>query len=377
MARTSGKSRRRRTPDHLIRPETEYRLVVDDRSEGLRLDRFLALKMPWRSRTSVQRLLAERGVTVDGQRRRRAYRVREGDEVAIPLPPPPPEADPEALRRIPLDIIHEDEHLVVLNKRPGVVVHPVGRKRFNTLINALHLRYRRPDDPEHDVVPMLCHRLDRDTSGVLVVAKTLYARRELYFEFDRRRAVKEYLALVEGEPNDLRVVDLPIGPDPQSEIRLRRAVQPAERGGAQALTEVEALERFGDFSLVRLRPRTGRQHQLRVHMAGVGHPIVCDALYGRRRRLTQHEVDPACASDKPLLERQALHAARLVLRHPGTGKRTAFEAPLAPDMQRTLEVLRHRSARPARVGRKCRGETRGSERWPGTLWNSRSEAADS
>jgi len=346
MARTSGKTRR--SADHLIRPETEYRLVVDDRSDGLRLDRFLAQKMPWRSRTSVQRLLAERSVTVDGRRRRRAYRVREGEEIAIPLPPPPPEADPEALRRIPLDILHEDEHLVVLNKRPGIVVHPVGRKRFNTLINALHLRYRRPDDPERDVVPMLCHRLDRDTSGVLVVAKTPYARRELYFEFDRRRAVKEYLALVEGEvPPDLRAVDLPIGPDPGSEIRLRRAVRPRTGDGAPALTEIETLERFGDFTLVRLRPRTGRQHQLRVHMAAVGHPIVCDTLYGRRRRLTEHEADPACSSDKPLLERQALHAARLVLRHPGTGERTAFEAPLAPDMQRTLEVLRHRSARPA------------------------------
>lgn len=322
----------------MIQPETEWRVVVDLDSEGTRLDKFLALKLPWRSRASVRKLLEERQITIAGMPRRRSYRVKEGEEIIIPLPPPPPEADPDRLMEIPLHILHEDDSLIALNKQPGIVVHPVGRKRFNTLINALHMRYRRLDDPEKDVVPRLAHRLDRETSGVMVVAKTESARRALYFEFERKKARKEYLAIVEGHfPENIREIDLAIGQDVENEIRMKQAVRKFD--GLHAITRIEIVERLGGFTLLRLKPLTGRQHQLRVHCAAVGHPIVCDSLYGIRAKLMESDVLDD-AGDGMLLERQALHAHRITLRHPASGELVTYEAPLFEDMERTLEAMR-------------------------------------
>jgi len=340
MGREDRRRPRREVSFHLVRPEPVRRFSVRADFAGTRLDVFLARRLKWRSRTNVQRLLAEREVRVNGLRRKASYRLHEGDVVEIPLPPPPPEAF--HIHEIPLNILYEDDHLVVLNKQPGIVVHPTGRKRYNTLINALHLRYRRPDDPEHDIVPRLAHRLDKDTSGVLVVCKTSVAHRDLYFQFERGQVEKEYLAIVEGEPQSDRVhIDLPLGRDLTSEIRLKQAVRLAD--GEEAMTEVVVSARFGKFSLVVANPHTGKQHQIRVHLAAIGHPIVGDRLYGSIKEVRRSDLAVTVASaggDEVLISRQALHAQRLRLQHPATGQMVEFFAPLPSDMARLLEVLR-------------------------------------
>jgi len=322
---------------HLIRPEDTHRIRVGPECTGMRLDAFLAKKLRWRSRTSVQKLLREREILVSGQRRRASYRLREDDLIEIPLPP----ASGEALdiQKIPLDIIYEDDDIVVLNKQPGVVCHPVGRRRYNTLMNALHLRYRRPDDAEKDIVPRLAHRLDRDTSGVLLVCKTLHSRRHLYFQFEQRRVSKEYRAIVEGviRPDAVRI-DAALGKDAGSDIRLKRGVRRYD--GASAVTDVRVLERFDGFSLVSARPHTGKQHQIRVHLAHVGHPVLCDPLYGRRSRLRLCDVDAESGGEEVLIGRHALHAYSLAFRHPVSKEDIEFIAPLPEDMERTLSAMR-------------------------------------
>ncbi len=333
----SPKPRRgKEDPIHLIEPQREVELVVDAPGEGMRLDAFLAVRLKWRSRASVQRMLEERRVTVNGERHRRTYRVKAGDSITIPLPEPPPEAF--EIGEIPLDIIFEDEYLVVLNKQPGVVVHPTGKYRYDTLINALHLRYRRPDQPEKDVIPKLAHRLDRETSGVLIVCKTDAARRQLTRDFNVGRVRKKYVAIVEGEPKENEfTIDLPLGRDDESKDSSRQRVQ---EDGAAALTRFAVVETFGNHSFVHAFPETGRQHQIRVHLSAAGHPILCDKLYGKRRRLAEGDLKNEPGRGECILDRQALHCAEMGVNHPITGEEISFEAPLPADMSRVLSALR-------------------------------------
>ena len=343
---------KKRRPDvnRFLVKQTETPLHVEHQFSGMRLDKFVADRMSWRSRTAVRRLIDDEKVLVEGVARRASYRVKRGETVLAPLPEQP-WSKPEMIKDISLDVIYEDDAIVVLNKQPGVVVHPVGGKLFNTILNALHLRYRRPHDPQHDIIPKLAHRIDKDTSGVLVATKTDEALRRLRIEFEKKTAQKEYLAIVEGECSaELKRITLAIAKDKESKNHTKRmAVAPDEDieehedlDTAETLVEIE--ERFKGFTLLRLLPKTGRTHQLRVHLSAVGHPILCDRLYSKRAAITLKELDPESASDEIVLNRQALHAHRLRVHHPTTGEPVEFVAPLPADMRRVVDILRPHSA---------------------------------
>jgi 23S rRNA pseudouridine1911/1915/1917 synthase len=206
------------------------------------------------------------------------------------------------------------------------------------LINALHLRYRRPDDPAGDVQPKLGHRLDKETSGVLVVCKSDAARQSVSRQFERGLVRKEYLALVEGRPVPAKgTVDAPLGRALGARVALAQAVRP---DGLPALTRYEELDHGAAFALVRAMPETGRQHQVRVHLAHVGCPILCDKLYGRRSALRLAEVRPLRPGEEDglLLSRHALHAHRITLAHPATGEPLTLEAPLPEDMASVIRA---------------------------------------
>jgi 23S rRNA pseudouridine1911/1915/1917 synthase len=309
---------------------------------GMRLDAYLRRRYPWRSREVYQDMIRRGLVRLNGEARKPSTPVRWRDAVLVDF------GEPEDLRQdpasIPLDVLLEDDALLVLDKRPGIVVHPVGKSRFDTVTNALHARYRNLADPARDVVPRLVHRLDRGTSGVLLVAKTDAARRELGRQFEDREVEKEYLALALGDPRAGRgTVDLPIVPeDPPrpGKPRMRTLLRGA---GPPARTDWSVEERFGRFVLLRLVLHTGRTHQIRVHCAALGHPLACDDVYGDGRPLFPSVAAGADAPERgeePLLDRVALHSARLVFRHPVTGARVAVEAPLPADMARAVRALR-------------------------------------
>ena len=332
--------RRRRLPDKLIVPPEAETFVVEPSEAGMRLDRFLKRKLKWRSREKVQELIRGREVTADGARVDQAYHVKRGQEIRMPLPPAPDAAD--RIAEIPLDILYEDDLLVILNKQPDIVVHPTGPHRYDTLINALHLRYRNLEDPETDIIPKLSHRIDRETSGVLVACKTRRHDSGVPLVFENADVTKEYLAIAEGViESDAGVMDFPLGPAPDHKGPgpTPRAVRP---DGAAARTGCRVQERFAAFTLVELRLFTGRQHQIRVHLQAIGHSVVCDSMYGVRSRLRLSDVRPLLTGepDNVLLERQALHAWRIAFPHPATGDKVSVEAPLPEDMKRALEAMR-------------------------------------
>lgn len=264
---------------------------------------------------------------------RPASRLRAGDRVWVEVPPPV--ASRLAPEPIPLAVVYEDAHLLVVDKPPGLTVHPGAGRRTGTLVHAVLARC--PDLPGigGEDRPGIVHRLDKDTSGLLVVAKSETALRELQAQIQTRRMRREYLALVHGRvAQDAGTIDAPIGRDPLR--RTRMAIVPGGRG---AVTHYQVLERFADATLLRLRLETGRTHQIRVHCASLGHPVAGDATYGRR-------------TNPWGLRRQALHAARLLFDHPVTGAPLVFEAPLPEDMARALAQLRSReTGAAARAGR--------------------------
>ncbi|MCI0340078.1 MAG: RluA family pseudouridine synthase [Planctomycetales bacterium] len=319
-------------PPDLSKPQERIEFEVHPADDGLRLDRFLRVRMPWRSRSSLQGLIRGGRVLRRGKPARPGESVRRGDRVTILVPQPPgPPPDPGA---IPLRILWEDDALVAVDKQAGLVVHPVAKHRLDTLVNALHRRYRRLDDPAADRVPRLVHRLDRDTSGVMVVTLRPEVRATLAAQFWKRTVKKEYYALVDGAvPADEFEIPLPIGPDPDARVTLKRRA--GEGGPLRSSTRVRVIERFPGATAVVAEPLTGRTHQIRVHLAAIGHPILCDALYGDGAPVLDRE-------GRPVLARQALHAWRLQFAHPLTGAAVALEAPIPGDLLRAAEVLRRR-----------------------------------
>ena len=307
----------------------ELRLLVDASGEGERIDRYLVKELGT-SRSQIQRLLREGRVLLDGERVKASTRLRKGDLLEVSLPPPPPsKVLPED---IPLEVIYEDEEVLVIDKPAGMVVHPAGRRLSGTLVNAL--LFHLGDLPPGGMRPGIVHRLDKGTSGVMVVAKSEIAYRSLTRQFKEREVEKEYLALVFGETKrDKGEISFPIGRHPHSKKVSVRTRRPKE-----AITRWRVRERFSGFTLLEVRPITGRTHQIRVHLSASGHPILGDPLYGRKKvrsiedRLLREKVQG--------LGRQALHASRIRFRHPLTDRPMEFSSPLPQDMEEVLEVLR-------------------------------------
>lgn len=290
-----------------------------------RLDRFLVPHFPEFSRSRLQGLIKDGFVLVNGKPARKAGQMLEaGDAVTVHVPPPEPtELKPEA---IPLDILFENDDVLVLNKPAGMVVHPAPGHDAGTLVNAILAHV--PDLPGigGEIRPGVVHRLDKDTSGVLIVAKNELALRFLQDQFRNRTAKKMYLALVDGAPpTPTGRVEAPIGRDPAH--RKQMAIRPPGKG-REAVSEYETLESFPEHTLLAFYPHTGRTHQIRLHCSFLGCPIVGDRVYGRRK--------PSLP-----LKRHFLHAWKLTITLPGESQPQTFEAPLPADLQNLLERLRN------------------------------------
>jgi 23S rRNA pseudouridine1911/1915/1917 synthase len=300
--------------------EERRQLEVGADDAGERLDALVARAFPDLSRSAVQRLIERGGVAVDGRIARSSFRPTAGQSVEVTIPPP---AETTLVaRETPLSIVYEDADLLVLDKPAGLVVHPAPGHPDDTLANALRARY--PDlQIGGELRPGIVHRLDKDTSGLLVVAKNDSSMASLVDQMARRTVLKEYVALVHGAPAVSEgVIDAPIGRSPRD--RKKMAVV---AGGREARTRFRVLERLGAYTLVEARLETGRTHQIRVHFASIGHPIVGDPVYGR-------------AHESLGLARQFLHARRLAFDLPSTGERVTFESPLPADLEAALTELR-------------------------------------
>jgi 23S rRNA pseudouridine1911/1915/1917 synthase len=295
----------------------ELELEISPELAGERLDAVLAPRLG--SRTRAQRLIEAGRVTVDGESRSKRHRVAAGERIVAALEPEP-DIDPG---EVPLDVVFEDEHLLVVDKPAGVVVHPAAGHRGPTLADGLRGRAAGGLDPER---PGIVHRLDRDTSGLMVVAKSDAAHAALQDLLRRRELEREYIALVEGRP-DARTgtIDAPIGRD-----RRNRSVMSTHTDVPRAaVTHFEQLEALRDATLVKVRLETGRTHQIRAHFAAIGHPVVGDPAYGGRR------------SGRQLgLTRQFLHSAAIRFRHPITGQPIALKSDLPADLRRALDSAR-------------------------------------
>jgi len=312
------------------------RFTIRGRVAGRRLDQYLAATLPDFSRTFLQRLIREGRVTVNGQPEKPRYLIRRGDriEVSVELPEGP-SVPPES---IPLDILYEDEHMLAINKPPDMVVHPAKGHQGGTLVNALVAHTQMLSSAYGDLRAGIVHRLDRDTSGVILCAKTDAAHSALAMQFEDRTVEKHYLAVVEREPElDSDLIDVPLG-------RSRRnpeAVAVVRQGGKPAQSIYRVRRRFRGFAELDVELLTGRTHQIRVHLAHIGHPVVADSLYSSRAALYRSELlgQPPAEDEPPLIERQALHAHRIAIGHPITGQRMEFAAPIPSDIATLLHAL--------------------------------------
>ncbi|HID76650.1 MAG TPA: RluA family pseudouridine synthase, partial [Planctomycetaceae bacterium] len=304
-------------------------LVVEPSEAGWRLDVFLVHHFPRYSRTHWRRAITAGAVCIDGsQGGKPSYRLLAGQRVSVVLPEIPRESpQPEP---IPLDILYEDPWLLAVNKPPGMVVHPARGHWSGTLASAVAYHCSgQLSSLGGPTRPGIVHRLDRDTSGVILVAKTDPAHSHLAAQFHARTVEKEYWAIVAGQPDrDREVIDRPIGQHPKQ--RKKMAIRRDERVSRPAQTFYEVLERFPGFALLRVVPKTGRTHQIRVHLNHIGCPVLCDRQYGGRTRISRGQIRGDPADTQVLLARQALHARRLSFTHPDTGHRLQIEAPLAP-----------------------------------------------
>jgi 23S rRNA pseudouridine1911/1915/1917 synthase len=313
-------------------------LVVAPAEAGWRLDAYLAHHFIAYSRVHLRRVITAGGVKINGKSAKPAYRLLSGQRVAIVLPEIPREAPhPE---NIPLEILYQDEWLVVVNKPAGMVVHPARGHWSGTLAGALQYHFggtlSTSGGPSR---PGVVHRLDRDTSGAILVARNDQAHARLAAQFRARTIEKEYFALISGTPDrDRDVIDYPIGFHPKH--REKMAIRRSEPTSRPAQTFYEVLERFEGMAAVKVLPKTGRTHQIRVHLAHLGCPVLCDRQYGGRSRITRGDIRRDPSDTLVLLERQALHARRLRLGHPATGEPLEVEAPLPADIAAVLAELR-------------------------------------
>ena len=323
-------------------------LVARIKLETMRLDQYLHMHLADFSRSELQRAIEAGSVLVNDRPSKPSYKVRNNDRLHVEMPAH--DHDLPIPEDIPLDVLFQDEFLAVINKPAHMVVHPAKGNWSGTLVNALQFLFHEKLSRENGAHRAgIVHRLDKDTSGVILVAKDDQTHRECANQFETRKVFKEYVALTVGElDRDTDYIEARIKHHPHDREKMAVTTDPNDPDAKDALTYYEVLERFRGYTLVRVQPRTGRTHQIRVHLAHVGCPVLADKMYGNRDRFTMAELIPNLPNeqDAVLIGRQALHAFRLRFRHPRTGEWIEVEAPLAPDIRRTLEALRlHRPRR--------------------------------
>jgi 23S rRNA pseudouridine1911/1915/1917 synthase len=304
-------------------------LLVEDDRAGERLDRYLADAVPGLSRSQAQRLIDEGHVRVEGRTAKANLPVKAGDVVHVTLPDPEPAT--AVAEDIPVPILYEDADLVVVNKPAGMVVHPAAGHSSGTLVNALLHHVDDLSGVGGELRPGIVHRLDKGTSGVMVVAKHDAAHEALAAQFHDRHVEKEYVALVWGVVQAGRRIDLPIGRDPND----RQKMSARARRARSAVTRITKAEHLRGVTLCQVAIHTGRTHQIRVHLSAIGHPVVGDATYGGVKARVAQDLRPLLRLDRPFL-----HAARLAFTHPTDGRAMSFEAPLPADLQGVLDELR-------------------------------------
>jgi 23S rRNA pseudouridine1911/1915/1917 synthase len=347
--------------DDLAPPGTEVEVDEDlehfrwrvSKNLTRRIDQYLVDRVGYLSRNGVQRLIDEGLVKVNGKTTKASYRPRDGDVVEMVAPPEPVnELIPEP---IPLDVVYEDDHFMALNKQADLIVHPARGRWHGTLVNGLVHYGQKWSTINGEWRPGILHRLDRNTTGIMLVAKSDEAHWRLARQFENRTIQKTYMAVIHGVPHLLAdVIDMPIGKDKY--VREKQAVRKLEAGGKPAVTKYEIQEVFdsppgitldtgehaadrnkpsppGRFALVKLTPKTGRTHQLRVHMTAIGHPMLGDTIYGGR----------ALQAGEFRFARQALHAYEITFVHPTTLNTITLQAPLPPDMEQLLSIFRNKT----------------------------------
>lgn len=298
----------------------EFYYLIEEAEAGLRVDVYLSGKFPGISRSQVQRLIEDDRLLVNARRVKSSHKLKAGDEVEFELPPAV-ELKVEA-ENIPLEIIYQDEYLAVINKPVGLVVHPAPGNEHGTLVNALLYHLTDLSSVNGVIRPGIVHRIDKDTSGLLVIAKNDEAHQALSKQLADHSMTREYVALCEGlVKTDQGTIDAPIGRDPRN--RLRMGIVP---NGRRAVTHYSVQQRYQDMTLVRLRLETGRTHQIRVHMASVHHPVAADPVYGFKKQRVKYQG-------------QMLHARLLGFLHPRDGQPMEFSVPVPEEFRLVLEKL--------------------------------------
>lgn len=300
--------------------ENEIEVIIHE--ESGRIDKVLNERLKDYSRSQIQQWIKDGQVSVAEQPIKANYKVSKGDQILIRIP------EPEELELLPedlqLDIVYEDEDVVVVNKPQGMVVHPSAGHSHGTLVNGLLYQIKNLSTINDVVRPGIVHRIDKDTSGLLMVAKNDQAHEALAKQLKDKTSLRKYVALVHGEiPHEKGRIEAPIG-----RSKVDRKMQAVIEGGKEAVTHFEVLERFTDFTLIELQLETGRTHQIRVHMQYIGYPVAGDPLYGPKKTLKGNG--------------QFLHAKLLGFTHPKTGENLVFEAPLPEIFQKTLQQLREK-----------------------------------
>jgi 23S rRNA pseudouridine1911/1915/1917 synthase len=311
-------------------------VVVESRAHGWRIDHYLTRLYPNYSRALFQKAIEQHAVLLNGLPVKPSRRLRVNDTLSIRLPDAPDETIPA--EDLPIDIVYEDDSIVVINKAAGMIVHPGKGNYLGTLAGALQFHFDSLSDVAGKHRPGIVHRLDRNTTGVMVAAKDNQVHGRLSRQFEQREVTKEYRAIVWGRVDfDSDFIETHLRVHPKA----REKMHVCKPGGnaREAVTFYEVLERFSKATYVKMLPKTGRTHQLRVHMQHLGHSLLADAMYGGQESVGASDLGIESESTEPLIARHALHAFRLAFQHPKTNERMEFEAPMAPDMVAALSAL--------------------------------------